>query len=246
MKYLKLIVFFVLSFVMGYITHAYIKDKDDGNNISERLITALDFENENLTTQLKIINSTLEYDYNVDKESDAYLGVKESMSLMRYYKKFEDGVEALDNFSIDSVQALMGNKTYIEDILRNEFFSNLNSLNNSEKSILIKLSEMIFLNRLYHRYREENSLLYSSAECMVVSQKDTLNMGEVYVADVYFTIQGLIEEGFIKMENGVTVKDNQYKELANKKGINKRKGLYKIFNGVADIFWPIEFEFYVE
>jgi hypothetical protein len=84
------------------------------------------------------------------------------------------------------------------------------------------------------------------ADCICVPEKDTLKIGETYKTKIYLSITDLSKKHQIEMDNEIKLNDNVYIEKVTKSGLNKRKGLFKYFNGYETRNYPIEFSFYVK
>lgn len=231
----------LLFFSIGIVIGVYlIPQKENNKEIKTQSILPI-LQNEN-----KWLGST--FDEIIAYSNIAKVDKESELSIL--INNTQKAINSLNTLLKNPSQLAKLNKNTLEDILPsivdNTTLSNIQFNENiADNEVLVNLYKHILLSRFLYEYRK-SSLMYEWAKCVVVPITDTLKIGDVYDATIYFTIKGLTTDQIIEMDNGVLLKDGHYQEVAKQKGVNKRTGIYRCFNGWEIKHWPIKFEFYVK
>lgn len=231
----------LLFLIIGVIVGIYLTPSKENKNSTntQAILTILQNENKWLEA---IFDDIIDYSNHakVDKESGLSMLINDTQKATNSLNdllKDTSKLEKLDKSTFDAI---------LPNMLDRKTLTNINFNGNmAENEIFINLYKHILLSRFLYEYRK-SSLMIEKAKCIVVPKRDTVNIGDTFDASIYFSITGLMSGDIIEMDNGILLKDGHYHEVTKQKGINKRTGIYKWFNGWEIKYWPIEFEFYVK
>lgn len=173
------------------------------------------------------------------------------------------------NNSIDSLYILMKQekpfhssklKNYYEEMLPNEsqeakiIFNMLNSIKNEQSQdfkMLSKFIEYRYIKRKIERSGYLSFFWLDGLGVNVCSKKDTVKMGEEYVASISYSgdIHNKSQQPIVVLDGDTLNADYGYckfKEKPQRNGLVKHKGYMTYFHSSGIIEIPLEFEYYVK
>jgi hypothetical protein len=216
------------------------KGRFEGESIAENNLKLLEVANQELYLTIKE-----NIDDSVDPKHSTYRLIRKADSVLTYFDFVLSNENECKKFSIVKLKEIIKNDIEIKDFL--EIASNIVVEQNTiiENKLFVNICKNMIINRYLKKY-QKSSLLVNKAKCIMVADKDTVKFGDDYKGQIYFTITDLTIREKIEMDNGLKFKDGCYTEKATQKGLNKRNGIYKWYNGPITEIFPIEFSFYVK
>jgi hypothetical protein len=247
MKKANNIIVFLVSFFLGIlVSFFYFFNKENKNN-DKLVLNILKEENNDISFRAKKLLSIFT-ENSIDTTVQEFLLLKKMDLLSDYFNTVCSSNKEYNYFSIDTIKSIINDSSvyvYLEDFY--EIAEKVSPQNNTliENEWYINLCFNVILNRFFRKYKEL-SLIIGWEDCVVKSKKDTVEIGDFFEGNIYFSIKDLTRTYTIKFDDGTVYKGDVYKEKTVKKGLNTRKGEFYFFNGEISYGYPIEFTFYVK
>lgn len=238
---------FIIAFILGFVLCVLLypnENKSTSDYLNDELIALFEKENELLYYNIEDILLASE-SLDADTTCHATYLIKKADSLLIYFRNVLSSEDKYKKFSNSELNKIVKSDFNFDDFNKITAKIKIDELSLKEVKLYISVCENILINRYLNEYKK-SSLMIKNAKCIIVSDKDTLNLGENYSGQIYFTINDLTIREKIRMNNGVKIKDGFYVEKTTKRGLNKRTGIYEWFNGSGSKWFPIEFSFYVK
>lgn len=247
LKYMKktsLIGVVFVAYFFGFITNMLFTSRTDNNKPKEVFLDLLEEENNQLHHEINRLSKTIDASH-IDTTHYSYSLVRNADTLVSYFESILSSGFDFKKFSIKEIQKIMKNDFYIDDFVKKVNKVKIDNYSSEEKRLFVCICDNILMNRYLKKYKEW-SLMYKEVSCISIAHRDTVELGDDYKTNIYFTITDVSLDEQIKMDNGIKLKDGFYREKTTKRGINKRTGIYEWFHGDRTLWYPIEFSFYVK